>query len=251
MDTRVPFDEDYVKLVGTAIYLFSYYEWAIIYVVERLEPGFVPECCRKHSRGTTSGAVSKRFMHAVERYAGDKGVEKTELKCCRLIFDRLVRKRNVLTHAHPITVDGGAQILNYQASLAKQMSDMTWELASLQEFVREFRCVWPLVVFLEPILGFGLASGLLVERFVHRIRNLLLQEYTSVRPVVFLDIEDIETIVQNIREGDFTFVDCLRDKLSHDEANFYSFSDFYWGSSFLSTRSSSRKTRSSLTSTRS
>ena len=37
------------------------------------------------------------------------------------------------------------------------------------------------------------------------------------------------TIVQNIREGDFTFVDCLREKLSHDEANFYSFNDFYWG----------------------
>ena len=95
--------------------------------------------------------------------------------------------------------------------------------------VRELRCVWPVVVVLEPILGFGLASGLLVDRFVHRIRNLLLQEYTSVRPVVFLDIEDIETTVQNIREGDFTFVDCLREKLSHDEAHFSSFNDFYWG----------------------
>ena len=95
--------------------------------------------------------------------------------------------------------------------------------------VRELRCVWPVVVFLEPILGFGLASGLLVDRFVHRIRNLLLQEYTSVRPVVFLDIEDIETIVQNIREGDFTFVDCLREKLGHDETHVLSFNDFYWG----------------------
>ena len=41
--TRVPFDEDYVKLVGTAVYLFSYYEWTIIYMIERLEPGFVVE----------------------------------------------------------------------------------------------------------------------------------------------------------------------------------------------------------------
>ena len=80
MNTRVPFDDDYVKLVGTAVYLFSYYEWAIIYVVERLEPGFVPEYCRKHRRGMTSGTVFTRFMNAVERYAGDKGVEKTELK---------------------------------------------------------------------------------------------------------------------------------------------------------------------------
>ena len=43
MNTRVPFDDDYVKLVGTAVYLFSYYEWTITYVVERLEPGFVFE----------------------------------------------------------------------------------------------------------------------------------------------------------------------------------------------------------------
>ena len=43
-----------------------------------------------------------------------------------------VQKRNALIHAHPITADGGAQILNYQASLAKQISDMKWEVASLQ-----------------------------------------------------------------------------------------------------------------------
>ena len=62
MNTRVPFDDDYVKLMGPAVYLFSYYEWAIIYAVERLEPGFLPEYCRKQSRGMTPGAVSKRFM---------------------------------------------------------------------------------------------------------------------------------------------------------------------------------------------
>ena len=76
-------------------------------------------------------------MCAVERYAGDKGVEKTELKCCGLTFDRLVQKRNALIHAHPITADGGAQILNYQASPAKQISDMKWEVPCLQEFIHE------------------------------------------------------------------------------------------------------------------
>ena len=137
MTTRVPFDADYVTLLGTAVYLFSYYEWAIIYVVERLEPGFAPEYCRKHRRGMTSGDVSKRFMQAVKRYTGDKGVETTELKFCGLTFDRLVQKRNALIHAHPITAGGGAQILNYQASPAKQISDMKWEVASLEEFIRE------------------------------------------------------------------------------------------------------------------
>ena len=137
MNTRVPLDDDYVKLVGRAVYLFSYYEWAIIYVVERLEPGFVGEYCRKHWRGMTSGAVSTRFMDAVERYAGDNGVENTELKCCWLTFEHLVQKRNALIHAHPITDDGGAQILNYQTSPVRQISDMKWKVASLQEFIRE------------------------------------------------------------------------------------------------------------------
>ena len=83
MNTRVPFDDDYVKLVGTAVYLFSYYEWAIIYVVERLEPGFVREYCRKHRRGMTSGTVFTRFMNAVERYAGDKGVRENRAQVLR------------------------------------------------------------------------------------------------------------------------------------------------------------------------
>ena len=95
--------------------------------------------------------------------------------------------------------------------------------------VREIRNVWPVVIVLEPILGLGIASGLLVERFLHRIQKLVSQANTSIHPVVFLDIEDVEIIVQNIRDGDFTFVDCLREKLGHDQAHFYSFNDFYWG----------------------
>jgi hypothetical protein len=95
--------------------------------------------------------------------------------------------------------------------------------------VREFRCVWPVVVVLEPILGLGLASRLLVERFMHRIRNITWQAFTSVRPVVFLSIEDLEVIAQHVREHDFSFVDCLREKLGEDPTHFYSFNDFYWG----------------------
>lgn len=38
MKTRVPFSESYVRLVGTAVYQFSYYEWQIIYIVDELAP---------------------------------------------------------------------------------------------------------------------------------------------------------------------------------------------------------------------
>ena len=92
MNTRVPFGARYVKLVGTAVYLFSYYEWTIIYILERLQPGFVAEYSREHKRGMTSGQVRDRFEKAVEGYAGDRGVEKSALEggdhecacsCCR------------------------------------------------------------------------------------------------------------------------------------------------------------------------
>ena len=134
MNIRVPFDEDYVKLVGTAVYLFFYYEWTVIYVIDLLEPGFLPEYCR-HPRGITSGKVSERFKTAVDNYHGGKGVETTELECCSQIFYDLVQRRNALIHAHPITDEGGAQILNYQASPSKQISDMKWESVRLEEFI--------------------------------------------------------------------------------------------------------------------
>ncbi len=137
MKTRVPFDDSYVKLLGIAVYLFSYYEWRIIYAIDRLEPGFVAEYCREHPHGMTSGRVSKRFEKTIESYAGNMRVEKKELERCSLTFHDLVQERNALIHAHPITDDGGAQILNYQASPAKQISDLKWDVARLEQFVRE------------------------------------------------------------------------------------------------------------------
>ena len=72
MDIRVPFDEAYVTLVGTAVYLFFYYEWTVIYVIDLLEPGFLPEYCR-HPRGITSG---KHLMHLGTRAPANPSVSR-------------------------------------------------------------------------------------------------------------------------------------------------------------------------------
>ena len=85
--TRVPFNDDYVKLVGIAVYLFSYYEWGIIYIMERLAPGFVTEYCREKTM--TSGEVSRRFEEALANYAGGQGVDKSDLESCSREFDGL------------------------------------------------------------------------------------------------------------------------------------------------------------------
>ena len=133
--TRVPFDEDYVKLVGTAVYLFSYYEWTIIYIIERLEPGFVAEYSREQTM--PSGEVLNRFKRALEQDAGGHDVDRSTLRSCSDEFAGLVDKRNALIHAHPITDIGGAQILNYQSKPSRPISDMKWEDVDIEKLTEE------------------------------------------------------------------------------------------------------------------
>ena len=132
MRIRVPFDDDYVKLLGIAVYLFSYYEWTIIWIVEVLEPGFLAEYLRKNPM--TSGQVKCRFKGALASYAGDHG---KELRICSREFDGLVHRRNALIHAHPSTDVGGAQILNYQSKPTKPITDMKWTSDDINIFVEE------------------------------------------------------------------------------------------------------------------
>lgn len=63
MTTHVPVDDQYAALVGKAVYVFSYYEWTIIGIIEHLEPGFVSS----YNRGNpmTSGDVKKRLQYAI------------------------------------------------------------------------------------------------------------------------------------------------------------------------------------------
>ena len=134
MKTRVPFDKNYVALVGTAVYVFSYYEWAIIYIIERLKSGFVAEYCR--GTAMSSGKVLKRFNEALQ-HADDHNAGKSALECCSKEFADLIKKRNALIHAHPITNIDGAQILNYQANPSKSISDMKWTNNEIERFIKE------------------------------------------------------------------------------------------------------------------
>ena len=99
MKIRVPFDENYVSQIGKAIYLFSYYEWTIIYLVEQLQPGFVKKYSREKTM--TSNDILKKFKSALELASNDFDGNKAELKDCSNEFARLIPKRNALVHAHP------------------------------------------------------------------------------------------------------------------------------------------------------
>ena len=79
-----------------------------------------------------------KARHGLASPNPDRASSSRHSSCENSLAIKCPRKPGALyIHAHPITDDSGAQILNYQASLAKQISDMKWEVASLQEFIHE------------------------------------------------------------------------------------------------------------------
>jgi hypothetical protein len=137
MQIRVPFDPAYTALVGTAVYVFSYYEWAVIYLIEQFNPGFVARYCR--GAPMTSGAVKKQLESIVDdSNTTYTKVSKAELQQCCARFATLIDKRNALIHAHPITDHDGSQILNYQARVDRPLPDMKWPVATVEAVLHEF-----------------------------------------------------------------------------------------------------------------
>lgn len=134
--TRIPVDDEYAALVGKAVYIFAYYEWTIIYIIEYLESGFVGN----YSRGKlmTSGAVLNKFKEVVANLTVlPNGIVQSELDLCIVNFSDLIVKRNALIHAHPCTDKDGAQILTYQASPDKVLPDMKWPKNEVEKIISE------------------------------------------------------------------------------------------------------------------
>jgi len=135
--TRVPYDYQYTALVGVAVYVFAYYEWAVINLIEQFKPGFVDTYCR--GAPMTSWSVK----HELEVVLADPQtsytvVVKSALEACVQELARLIHKRNALIHAHPITDHDGSQILNYQARLDRPLPDMKWPVAEIEAIISEF-----------------------------------------------------------------------------------------------------------------
>jgi len=132
--TRIPVDDEYAALIGKAVYVFAYYEWTIIWIIECLENGFVGEYCRVKTM--TSGDVKKRFRGVIDGLTSDPpNVTKSELENCLAKFSDLVVKRNALIHAHPCTDNDGSQVLVYQANPSKPLPDMKWPRQEVESII--------------------------------------------------------------------------------------------------------------------
>ena len=134
MNVRVPVDPHYAKLVGTAVYVFAYYEWIVVYIIERRSQGFLAEYSRV--KKMPSGQVAGRFK-ALSENLGAQDPDADGLERCSAEFSSLVPRRNALIHAHPMTdAPGGSQLLNFQSRPSAQIADMKWTADAVKEFVR-------------------------------------------------------------------------------------------------------------------
>jgi hypothetical protein len=88
------------------------------------------------------------------------------------------------------------------------------------------RKVYPLAIVQEPILGFWLVAKLLIESFAKRAEATLWRLDVEVRPVVFMTVEEVESIAEYIRAGDFTLAELLREKLGTDRDHMMSVDQF-------------------------
>jgi hypothetical protein len=132
--TRIAVNDEYVFLIGKAIYIFSYYEWVMIYIMENLQPGFAS----RYSRGKpmTSGEVKNKLQAVI---SSSSSINVKQIICdCANEFEKLVIKRNSLIHAHPITDADESQILAYQTEPTKPLPDMKWTKEEVVVLISEF-----------------------------------------------------------------------------------------------------------------
>lgn len=138
LTTRVPVDGSYATLVGKAVYVFAYYEWAIIWIIEFLSPGFLGRYCRGNDV-LTSGKVKSKLVAVInDPVTSFSKVTKKELQDCCAEFDALIVKRNALIHAHPCTGPDGSQILAYQTKVTRPLPDMLWPIPQVEAVLAEF-----------------------------------------------------------------------------------------------------------------
>jgi len=126
---RIPMNDEYITLLGKAVYSFAYYEWTIIYILNHFDNTFVS----RYSRGKplTSGQVLKEFEKIIETN------ENTELLNCKNDFSTLIDRRNALIHGHPCTSNDGNQVLNYQSSTERKIHDLLWDANTIIDFIHK------------------------------------------------------------------------------------------------------------------
>lgn len=121
---RIPADDEYTAMLGRAIYNFTYYEWGVVWMIEKIHPGYLQHYS---SKGPTAGVVAAGFLVAANSLD-------PRIAACAAQFDRLRIERDKLLHAHPYTAVGGVQQLSYRG----RHPGAEWPLPDIENAARKF-----------------------------------------------------------------------------------------------------------------
>ncbi|MDE4099099.1 hypothetical protein [Phaeobacter gallaeciensis] len=120
----IPASEQYLRNLGRATYNFAYLEWAIVWLAESLEPGFLNE-----APTLTAGQIARRFTNAVERVPA-AAPDQSRLVELATEFSKIVEERNRLIHGNPFTADNNEQRLLYSGKHGRK----DWTLELIDQF---------------------------------------------------------------------------------------------------------------------
>lgn len=126
---RIPVDDSYVLLVGRATYHFAYLEWGIVWIGEKLQPGFL-----QATRSLTVGKMANMFREVCQA-VNSETLPKDRLAALATKFKELVDRRNQLMHGNPFTAEGRAQRLRYQG----KSGECEWTEDEIKKVALEFQ----------------------------------------------------------------------------------------------------------------
>jgi hypothetical protein len=111
---KIPSDPAYTRLLGQALYNFTYLEWVVLWTIVRLNGNDTGVLSLRE----TAGAIAKRFLTSIRDTTVPLPVLlRLELTECHDHFVAATKTRNHLLHAHPYTASDGAQRLTYSGDL--------------------------------------------------------------------------------------------------------------------------------------
>ncbi|SFI37681.1 hypothetical protein SAMN04515618_12025 [Collimonas sp. OK307] len=125
----IPFNDQYVRELGVATYIFSYLEWGIVWSIECLEHGYI----NMASKGT-AGAIADKFKSVASRSTVLPANIMVEIQMAADKFKALVTDRNMLIHGNPYTAVTGSQQLLYNGKSGWR----EWSITDIQAVAAEF-----------------------------------------------------------------------------------------------------------------
>lgn len=112
---RIPGDQAYFQSVGLATIAFARLEWDVVWLCERIEPGYIhtidatPRSGGRVGPGKTAGKIATDFLERAGELNGYSFQPDLVAEAER--FRDLVVIRNALLHGKPGTAPGGEQRL--------------------------------------------------------------------------------------------------------------------------------------------